>query len=77
MNSQADSLKAEADALDSELRLTLERSQYYELTTWVREEEAAVAENLPPPPRSLIRTDRWTDCGRHESWPRRSTSGRS
>ena len=57
MNSQIDSLKAEASAPDSELCLTLERSQYYELTTWVREEEAAVTRNPPQPPRSLVRTD--------------------
>ena len=38
MNSQIGSLKAEAGAPDSELRLTLEWSQYHELTTWVRDE---------------------------------------
>ncbi|KAF8537653.1 hypothetical protein BDD12DRAFT_930625 [Trichophaea hybrida] len=48
MNSQIDCLKAEADALASELRRTLERTQYHELTAWVREEEAEVDHSTTP-----------------------------
>jgi transcription factor MBP1 len=42
INSQIDSLKVDADALATELRETLERTQYHELTELAREEEARV-----------------------------------
>jgi len=48
MNSQIDCLKAEAAALASELRRTLERTQYHELTAWVREEVAEVDHTTIP-----------------------------
>jgi transcription factor MBP1 len=42
MNSQIDSLKADADVLATELLQALERTQYHELSECVREEEARV-----------------------------------
>jgi len=60
MNSQTDQLKSEAESLATELHRTLERTQFHELTTVVRQEEAAISnpptssENSVPDDKELM-----------------------